>query len=248
LTEEFEDYLVRIDKHVVKENYNMGLGFFDGWIFFKVNRREIYPLLYDIIAEMPTVFATGVTSMAAGEYVKPIEFKSDTLEATNIWAVSDKKHAYQLFYGVSPGLFRMYPAYPRATEINQLEVGMRLENYLDWGFVDGIESPLDAPSPRSQMFIPYGPKVGWAMKNAAPYAIQPLIRYIVNRLEIEPINDPDLVMKILENRVECTKATLGGLDNPYKESKDNYKQWWGVMPVNFTASRRQVELALRGVG
>jgi len=242
---EYEDYLIRLEKHLVRENYNIGLGFKDGWVFFKAVHREIFHLLYDIIAEMSTVFATGLTSMAAGEYVKPIEFKSDTLSATNIWAVKDKKHMYQLFYGVSPGPFRMYPAYPRATEINQLEVGMRTESYLDWGFVDGIESPLDAPSPRSQMFIPYGPLVGWAMKNAAPYAIQPLVRYVVNRLVVEPIKDPDLVMKFLEGRVEFARGTLGGIDNLWATTPVNYRDWWGVQPVSLLAKKDEVEAALR---
>ena len=245
---EYEDYLVRIDKHIVKENYNVGCGFKDGWIFFRVTHRELYPLLYDLIAEIPDVFGAGVTEMAAGKYVTTVELKSDTLAATNIWKVTEKDHMYQLFYGMSPGVLRMFPAYPRETEINQLDVGLHLPTYPIFGFIDGFESPLDKPSPRSQLFIPYGPLVGWAFYNYAPYPIQPMIRFIVNRLKVETIKDVDLVMKILERRVECTFATIGGIDAPWGTSKENYKDWWGVLPVSLLATREEVARALRGVG
>jgi len=243
---EFEDYLVRIDKHIVKENYNIGFGFREGWIFSKVTRRELYPLLYDLIAEISDVFGSGETDMPAGKYVTSKELKSDTLSATNIFAVKEKKHAYQLFYGMSPSLLQMFPAYPRETEINQLDVGIHLPTYTIFGFIDGFESPLDAPSPRSMLFVPYGPLIGWAFYNYAPYAIQPLIRFIVNRLVIEPIKDPDLVMKIIGGREPCTFATIGGVDSPWGTSKENYKDWWGVQPVSLLASKSDVEKALKG--
>ena len=245
---EFEEYLVRIDKQLVKENYNIGFGFRDGWIFFRVTHRELFPLLYDLIAEIPDVFGVGEINMPAGKYVTPKELKSDTLAATNIFAVKEKKHAYQLFYGMSPSVLRMFPAYPRETEINQLDVGLHLPTYPIFGFIDGFESPLDAPSPRSMLFVPYGPLIGWAFYNYAPYSIQPMIRFIVNRLKIETIKDPDLVMKILERRVECTFATIGGVDAPWGTSKENYREWWGVLPVPLLATREEVERAVRGVG
>lgn len=241
---EYEDYLVRIDKHIVKENYNIGFGFKDGWVFFRVTHRELFPLLYDLIAEISDVFGVGETDMPAAKYVTPKELKSDTLAATNIFAVKEKKHAYQLFYGMSPSLFRMFPAYPRETEINQLDVGLHLPTYTIFGFIDGFESPLDAPSPRSMTFIPYGPLIGWAFYNYAPYAIQPMLRFIVNRLKIETIRDVDLVMKILQRRVECTFATVGGIDSPWGTSKSNYIDWWGVLPVRLLATRDEVATAL----
>ena len=245
---QYEDYLERIDKKIVQENYNLGLGFKEGYVFFRVTHRELFPLLYDLIAEMPDVFGAGVTEMAAKQYVSPKELKSDTLAATNIWSVEEEDHIYQLFCGMSPSVFRMFPAYPRETEINQLDIGLHLPTYTIFGFIDGFESPLDKPSPRSQVFIPYGPLIGWAMYNYAPYAIQPMMRFIVNRLKVEAITDPELVMKIVQRRVECSLTTIGGIDATWGTSKKNYKDWWGVLPVSLLDTPTEIARKLRGVG
>ena len=250
---EFEDYLIRIDKHLVRENYNIGMGFSSGWVFFKVQRRETFHYLYDLIAEIPTIFNTALVpaaiDMASLQYVTALELPSASLgNTTNIFTLSNKKHAYQIFYGVSPSVLRVFPAYPRGTEINELDAGMHTQTYPVFGSVEGFESPLNAPSPRSMLFIPYSALLGFAFHNPAPYNIQPLLRFIVNRLEIEPINDPEYVMKILENRVECTKATLGGIDNPFTVNNAQFKEWWGVLPVKLGANRNEVDKAVRGVG
>jgi len=243
---EYEDYLERIDKVIVRENHNIGLGFKDGYVFFRATHRELFPLLYDLFAEISDFAGAGATEMDAAEYVSAKELKSDTLAATNIFKVDEKDHVYQLFFGVSPSVCRVFPAYPRETEINHLDVGLHTSTYTIFGFIDGFESPVNKPSPRSQIFVPYGPLIGFAFYNYAPYAIKPMMRFIVNRLKVEVIKDPDLIMKILQRRVECTFATIGGIENPWGTSKANYKNWWKVEPVSLLATRDEVASAVRG--
>lgn len=248
MTVEYEDYFERIDKKIVRENYNVGLGFKDGYVFFRATHREIFPFLYDLFAEITDFAGAGTVDMTADQYITVKELKSDTLAATNILAVDEYDHLYQLFYGLSPSEVRVFPAYPRETEIHQLDVGLHLPTYTVFGFIDGFESPLNKPSPRSQLFIPYGPLVGFAFHNPSPTKIKPMMRLIINRLKVEVIKDVDLVTKLIQRRVECTFATLGGIDNPWGTSKANYKKWWGVQPVSLLATRPQIERALAGVG
>lgn len=243
---EYEDYLERIDKVIVRENHNIGLGFKDGYVFFRATHRELFPLLYDLFAEITDFAGAGTTSLAAATYLSAKELKSDTLTATNIFKVTEKDHLYQLFYGIAPSVCRVFPAYPRETEINQLDVGLHTSSYTIFGFIDGFESPVNKPSPRSQVFVPYGPLIGFAFYNYAPFAIKPMMRFIVNRLKVETIKDVDLIMKILQRRVECTLATIGGIGSPWGTSKENYKDWWGVQPVSLLASRDEVAQAVRG--
>jgi len=243
---EYEDYLERLDKAIVKENFNVGLGFKEGYVFFRVTHRELFPLFYDLFAEISDFAGAGTVEMTAAQYITAKELKSDTLAATNIFKVDEKDHLYQLFYGICPSVCRVFPAHPRETEINQLDVGLHTTTYTIFGFIDGFESPLNKPSPRSQIFVPYGTLIGFAFYNYAPYSIKPMMRFIVNRLKVQTIKDVDLIMKILQRRVECTLATIGGIENPWGTSKKNYKDWWDVQPVSPLATRVEVEAAVRG--
>lgn len=233
------EYLKRIEKKIIQENYLIGLGFSDGYVFFRAVRREIFPLLYDLFAEISDFAGTGTVDMAALQYISPKELKSDTLSATNILEVKEETHIYQTFYGLSPSATRVFTAYPRETEINQLDVGLHLPTYAIFGFLDGFESPIDEPSPRSINFIPRGPKLAFAFYNPTNNKIKPLMRFVINRLKVEVIKDVDLIMKILERRREATLATIGGIDG-WTPGAAQYQKWWGVQPIPLGAARDEV--------
>lgn len=241
-----EDWTERIDKHIVRTNYNLGLGFKEGYIFFRVARREFFPLIYDPFSEITGFAGASAVDMSSAQYITAKELPSTTLSTTNIFKVDKPEHIYQVFYGVSPDITRVFIAYPRETEINQLDEGMHTPSYPIFGFLDGFESPLSSPSARSQIFLPMGPLIAFAFYNPAPYSIKPLLRFAINRLHVDVITNPDLVNKILERRVECTFASIGGLDNPWGTSKESYKKNWGVQPVNLLASQAEIAKALTG--
>jgi len=232
----------RIDPYLVRENFNLGLGFRDGYIFFRVSHRELFPYLYDLHAEMPDVFKDKIDP---NTYITVKELKCDTLAATNIFEVKQYDHIYQVFTGISPNVLRMFPAYPRETEINQLDVGLHLPAYPYFGFWDGFESPLDKPSPKTMLFIPYGPRVGWAFYNYGPTPIKPMLRFIINRLRVVTITNPNLISKIIERRVECTFATIGGVDAPWFTTPQNYVKWWGMLPVSLLYTKPEIEETVR---
>lgn len=239
------EYLKRIEKKIIQENYLIGLGFSDGYVFFRASRREIFPLLYDLFAEISDFAGVGKVDMAALQYIPPKELKSDTLAATNILEVKDETHIYQTFWGITPSATRVFTAYPRETEINQLDVGLHLPTYTIFGFLDGFESPIDSPSPRSMLFLPIGPKIAFAFYNPTNNKIKPLMRWIVNRLKVKVIRDADLIMKILERRREATLATIGGI-NGWTPGEAKYKDWWGVQPIPLDATRDEVAAYVSG--
>ena len=245
---EYEEYLERIDKFLVRENYNIGLGFKDGFIFYRCLAREIFPLLYDPFAEITNFAGAGNIDMPSGTYITAKELPSTTLSTTNIFRIDYADHMYQVFYGFSPGICRIFPAYPRETEINQLDEGLHTTSYPIFGFVDGFESPMPKPSPRTQFFVPRGPLVGFAFYNYGPYNIKPMIRFIIQRLKVQAIKDPDLVQKIIDRRVECTFTSVGGLDNPWGTSKKQYEDWWGVDPISLLATKDEIAAALSPPG
>lgn len=241
---DYEDFLERLDKALVRENYNIGLSFKDGYVFFRVTHRELFPLLYDPFAEITGFAGAGAVDMASGLYITAKELASPTLSSTNIFHVKEPDHMYQLFYGIAPALCRVFPAYPRSSEINQLDEGLHIASYPIFGFIDGFESPLNMPSPRSQLFVPYGPLIGFAFYNYAPYNIKPLLRFIVNRLKVDVIRDPALIANIIRRRVECTFATVGGLDNLYGLAKSEYRTQWEVDPISLLATPEEIRAAV----
>jgi hypothetical protein len=241
---EYEEYLERLDAALVRENYNIALGFKDGYVFYRAIHKELFPFLYDPFAEITNFAGAGNIDFPSGTYISAKELPSTTLSSTNIFHVKDTTHMYQLFFGISPGIARIFPAYPRETEINQLDEGIHTTAYPLFGFIDGFESPINKPSPRSQIIVPYGPLIGFAFYNPAPYNIKPMLRFIVNRMQVEVITDVDLIMKILRRRAKCTFATAGGLDNIWGPSKSNYRDWWGVDPISLLSNRAQVALAV----
>ena len=151
---------------------------------------------------------------------------------------------YQIFYGISPDICRIFLSYPRETAINQLDEGLHSSAYPIFGFIDGFESPFSLPSPRSGFFLPQGPLVAFAFYNPAPYSIKPMLRFAINRLQVEVIKNPDLISKIIERRVECTLAPIGGIGNPVSLGAASYKKNWGVQPIDLLASQAQITSAL----
>ena len=67
------DWTELIDKHIVKSNYNVGLAFKEGYIFFRVTRREFFPLLYDPFAEITNFAGAGNVDLPAGTYINAVE-------------------------------------------------------------------------------------------------------------------------------------------------------------------------------
>ena len=238
------DWTERIDKNIVKSNWNVGLAFKEGYVFFRVARREFFPIMYDPFAEITNFAGAGNTDMPSGAYINAIELPSPELSTADIFKVDDPLHLYQVFYGISPDICRIFISYPRETAINQLDEGLHTPSYPIFGFIDGFESPLSLPSPRSGFFLPQGPLVAFAFYNPAPYNIKPMLRFAVNRLQVEVIRNQDLVTKILERRVECTLAPIGGVGSPMSLGTATYSKNWGVQPIDLLATQQEITAAL----
>ena len=241
---DYEDYYERLDKHLVKANYNIGLNFSEGYVFFRVARTSLLPYLYDPFAEITNFAGAGNIDMPSGTYITAKELPSVSLNSTNILKVDDQTHVYQVFFGVAPSVCRVFVAYPRETEINQIDEGIHTPAYPAFGFYDGFESPLNMPSPRTGRFIPYGPLMAFAFYNYAPYNIKPMLRFIINRMQVEPIKDARLIKAIIDRKVECTFASVGGVDSPYKEGPANIRKYWGVDALDLLATPQEIAAAV----
>jgi hypothetical protein len=238
--------LSRIEDLLLKENYLLLLGFSGKFVPMRIIKRELIIYLYDpiaegmISAEVPASTSTdGVRNLG---WVPPQRPSSSILPSrpTNVLAVTTKNRIYQLFYGIAPSACRVFKRLPAATAQENIEITNWDQSYPAFGFVDGFESPLDYPSPRTETFIPYGMDIEFGFANPLPYSIRPLLKFYINRLEIGIIKDVELVMKMLNGQVPCSIKTVGGISPFDYPIADNY----AIGTISLGATRDEVARAL----
>ena len=221
----------RIRDMFLKENYLLGLGFKQGYLFFRVERREIFSYLYDERDEI-----------AADTYNTEEQWGISARNIQNAFLVpTNAGHILQIFRGLAPSAYKTYLGVPYTTPQHNLDTAARLSKS-DFGYLSGWESPLNYPSPESEVWIPYRLDVGFAEHNPLNDTIYPLIKFVIVRYDVSPLIDIDLVMKILERKTECRLATIGGLtDFDY-----HFKEYYNKLPIRLSDNRLAVERKLRG--
>ncbi|MEM2905005.1 MAG: hypothetical protein QW587_04620 [Candidatus Bathyarchaeia archaeon] len=233
--------LSRVDKVQVKENYLIALGFRDGFVFLRSSSREHFTYLYDPFYEITDFAGAGATSMAAGQWIAGRRLGSITLNRDNVLEQDNKEHLYEVYTAMSPAELFIYPYVPIETQINNLDIANWSSAYPWFGFWRGGDSPIDYPSPDTRLFIPEDLVVGFGFYNSGPNPIKPLLQFYINRLKITPIRDVDLIQKIIERRVECTWATVGGIEGaPYDP-----RSHWDVDAIKLDADRARIAAAVR---
>ena len=86
---------------------------------------------------------------------------------------------------------------PASTGQRNLDIDRWGTNSLQFGFVDGFDSPFLYPSPQSEIIVP--PNVDFAIGygNPTPVPADPMLMFVVNRLQTVVVNDVDLVLKMV---------------------------------------------------
>ncbi len=221
--------LSRIRPLFLEENFLLGLGFPQGYIFFRIQRKEFFVYLYDELA-----------SMAADAYVAEAQFGITGRNVTNAFRIATQtNHLYQIFRGQNPSQLKTYLGMPYTTPQFNLDEAARLIKS-DWGYLSGWESPLNYPSPESEVWVPYRLDVGFALYNPTNDTIYPLIKFYMLRYDAQLIRDVDLIMRILERKTACRLATVGGLtDFDY-----HYREFYQVDPIRLGDARNVVQMKI----
>lgn len=238
--------LSAIEDHIWLENYLLLLGFPTGYVPLRVIRREQFYFMYDPIIEgqltAPVPQGIGANGISDLGFVKPSLPGSIFLSGHpfNVLAVSKNSHLYQIFIGVAPSATRIFIELPATVGQKNLDVDTWASNKLQFGYFDGFDSPLLHPTPRGEVVIPPTMDIAIGYGNPLPYPISPLLLFVVNRLEVGVVTDPDLVEKMLNSRVPVSIRTIGGL-TPYTY---NIRQVYGIEGMPLGATRDEVEAGL----
>lgn len=226
-----------IEELTLLENFLLGLNFpGKGLVFFRVETRE--QLKFDpYVVE----YSSAVEDFTADQWkdASKLGHPTDTT-VDNILEVDDKSHLYQVFYGIRPGDIRAYMNYPAGKPRRNLDI-KEVSSKADFGYIDGSMSPYNDPKPCSEFWVPKDLDVSFAWYNTASITQKIITKWVINLYGVSVIRDADLVERILKRKVECRIATLGGVESfVYDE-----KTVWGASAVKLTATRAEIEAALK---
>lgn len=245
--------LSRIEDRILQPNYLLMLGFPDGWVPLRILYTEpLFYYVYDPIAEGamsgPIPAASSANGITGLGWQDPIRFSSAYIPGRpdNVLRLgtSNLGELLQIFIGISPKMLRLYRQVPMGVNVGSLPSipNAWSSAYNQAGWIDGRESPFNAPSPRSEMIIPPMLDVAFAMANPTPEPMNPLFLLVINRVSAGVIGDVDLIEKMLARRVYVKYYNVGGLS----QYQYDVKSYFGITPLQLNATRQDIENALKG--
>jgi hypothetical protein len=242
--------LSRIESKILKENYLVLLGFPStqgrGYVPLRVIGREFYYYEYDPLQEgqisAKVAAGAGVNGISDLGFVAPSRLGSTFLTGKpyNVFYVKDYDQIYQLFMGVAPSALRTYLEAPSSTGQRNLDIDRWAQNRLEFGYVDGYDSPLLHPSPNSEIVVPPEFDFSLGYGNPLPTPVNPLLMFVVNRLQVAVVQDPDLVQRMIDGRVPVAIKTVGGLATYTYPAQKVYS----VAPIELGSPIDVIEAAL----
>jgi hypothetical protein len=222
----------RIEPHFIKENQLVGLGFPNqGYVFWKINGIE--EVFYEDYVESPG-------SITADAYEDAARLPLDAYSIDNLLRVENCDHLYQVFMGWQPGAVRRYLAYPFEHLRGNLDV-KAVYSKAPFGYLTGFESPSNAPSPLTDLWIPKDVDVGFAWWNPLSTTETVQIDILIRRLKVSVIRDADLVERILKGTQPCKLKSLGGIAGSLDYNATNKLD---VEFINLGSTRSEIEAAL----
>lgn len=259
LGERYDVDLSRIEARIWKENWLLLLGFpqpepiFRGYVPLRVVAREFFYFEYDPLQEgqLTAKVPAGVINGAASNtgindlgFVQPALPGSQFLTGKpfDVFYIQPQSASklYQMFLGISPSALRFFREQPATVGQNNLEIDRWASNRLEFGWIDGFDSPLLSPSPQSEIVQVPGMDIAFGYANPLPTNINPLLLFVMNHVQVAIVQDVDLVDAMLRGKVPVAIKTIGGLSSYNYDVKGIY----GVSPVALGSSKTAIANAL----
>lgn len=247
-------------EQMLKENQFIVLGFdTDTFLPLKVYKRQKVIMDY-----FPSQFTSNFYPLAPfgspstpgvtlSYYASKISLQLKQIaNVTNIFNmnVSDypTNELLQVRMGIAPSPLRVFNYYPSNEPLGDISTNIawsQTTGLLNFGYVDGFASPLNAPTEAGELlFIPKVEPV-FSFMNPTATVITPLLRFFINQLIVEPVNDPAMVKKIFDRLVPAKIVTLGtfskGLTMPqqiFPTAKGHF-----VTPISLDATLQEITSA-----
>lgn len=216
-TERIEPHFLRVnDKLILSLGPGTGNPPQTQYVALRVVRRTLFTFLYDFLTQQVSFLPLGPqgstpTSTYQADFVDNVQLTLQSIaQVTNILATFNQGEILQLFVGMAPRYLRTYLRQPINNAVPVMDQNIAAsQSYFDPGFIDGFESPLDNPSPRTEVIAPQSATPAWALGNPVRVPIVPQFRLYLNRIVVEGITDAALLREIFLGRAPARWVSLG---------------------------------------
>jgi len=231
----------KIEGLYLKENYLLGLNFpVNGIVPLRVLAQETVIYKYQAVTETNEGTLTTTGTIAAATQEDPTRLTLSVSNLDNVLRVLDCNHIYQVFMGIKPSAIRRYLYYPLEKSRGNLDV-KPIFSKAPFGFIDGFESPYNAPSEKTEIWIPQNIDVGFSWYNPLSSAEQIDIQLLIKKYQVTVIRDGDTVEAMIRGKVPARIATVGGIDPITYDTRDIYNTDF----IPFDATREEIDAAIK---
>ena len=206
-----------------------GLRYNGGLVFLEVlSWSEIKFSPYNLIEEIPP----GSRS----EYDRLDDEDGDDI----LYNERREKLVTHASIGQSPSPLRRYTNYPEGE--NRLR---RIKNIGtptagdDFGYVDGEQSPFEAPTDVEELYIPPGQHLDFAFYNPTNRSVDPVLNIKMRQYTVRPLDpnnssDVDGIRRIVATGSPMPIANVGDMN---RQARYQLEEHWGVEPITYDRAR-----------
>jgi len=235
---------------LLKENYILGLSFAPGkYAFYRVTRSNVFPLVYNFQTELSVnplnpygQSYTGYSAYYLSLQNLGLPQSEVNTPVTDMFKIDRDNEIWQIFYGIAPSYLKVLPVQPPSSApIYHLDQSITpSQTFIKIGF-DGFASPFDEPSDKTEAYVLAGLSIGFVLINPVTIPISPKLKFIINRMIVEPITDPNMARAILDGKVPAHIVTIGSAENDLS-SNINWVHYQKSMIFNVTSGKMSSEV------
>jgi len=201
---------------ILKENYIVAFQTGAGLLPYKVVKKEIIPFVYDIMEENGNLPPLSPVTQTISSF-SPFFYEFNTLQLTSIQNVQDMfsltkpDEVLQVFTGIQPSYVRFIYKQPTTEKLMDMDQNINLsQSFYQQGY-DGFISPFNDPSPDTEIFVVPGLSFSMVLVNTVSVPVNPIINFIINRMQVTPIIDSKTISDIQSGRIPAKIVSLGGV-------------------------------------
>lgn len=199
--------MLEIEKRnwIPKENHYIGLLFDEGYWFFQVIRRQ------QLTVYAPYQFNSGV--MVASGGTSGWETPTDAA-GRRFLEPQEEETIYQFFTGIAPSTTKLYLQYSQRVDRMNLITPRTVPGVI--GYWDGLSSPYQDPSPRTELWTLYQLYPHFDAENPAVTGHAEMLEtsFFINVMTYRVVKDLNKALMFLKGEKPATIRTMGDGDRP----------------------------------
>jgi hypothetical protein len=213
----------KIDEKFMNEGQLFGLRWSQGMTFLEITGWE--EVKVDPLSSVGPIPADSSTSFDR------LDYSDDDV----LYMDKGEKKVIHASIGMTPGYIRRYTNYPEGEVRLRKFPNLGMPRPGDpFGYVDGSQSPYDAPTDVEELFVPPGVHLDFAFHNPDNTETEPLLNIKTRVYDVRPLDPSDS-----EDRNHIKRVVTPGSPMPIhpvgsvrRQADYDIRDHWGVRPIS----------------